>query len=96
MGVEACGHRWIGLPGDEPRRPMVGVTIAFVIDGYDVHQDGIFGTWVVATETDPHRREHSSNETHNRRTSSSDHYSKNNRKDERGGRRGSRKLSRNE
>ena len=60
MGVDARRQRWVGLAGDEPRRPVVGVAVALVVDRHDVHQHGVARVAIQPGEAHAQRRKHPS------------------------------------
>ncbi len=41
MHVESIGGRRVGLAGHEPAGAVVGVAIAFAVDGHDVDEHGV-------------------------------------------------------
>jgi len=63
VSVETSWYRRVGLAGDQPRRAMIGVAVALVVDRHDVHQHDVAGSAVHAAETHSYRRKHTS-ETH--------------------------------
>ena len=62
--VEARRHRRVGLAGDGPRRPVVGVAVALAVDRRHVHQHRVASARLHAAETQPHRWKHSPACTH--------------------------------
>ena len=56
-----AGVRWVRFTGDHPRRPVIGVAVAFAVDRDDIEQNGVFGVDVNsgAAEAHPQCREHS-------------------------------------
>ena len=56
--VEPGGERRVGFPGDEPRRPVVRVTVALAVDRYDIHEYSVLGVRLQASEADAESREH--------------------------------------
>ncbi len=60
VDVQSGGEWGIRLSCDEPRGPVVGVAVALVIHGHDVHENSVAGVGVETVETDPDGREHSS------------------------------------
>jgi len=56
--VDACRQRRVGLAGDEPRRPVVGVAVALVVDRHDVHQHRVARVSLQTGEAHAQRRKH--------------------------------------
>jgi len=56
--VEAGRYGRVGLAGDEPRRPVVGVAVSLAVDRHYVHQDQVARVHIHAAETQPDRRKH--------------------------------------
>src|SRR6218665_1820381 len=55
-------QRRISLAGDEPRRPVIGVTIALVVHGNNIHQNDVPGCGREVAEADAHRWKHAATE----------------------------------
>jgi len=60
MRVDASRQRRVCFAGDEPRRPVVGIPIALVINRHDVHQHGVTSVSVQPSKTHSQRRKHPS------------------------------------
>ena len=59
MPVEPRARYRISLAGDDPRRPVIGVPVSFVVDRYDVQVDIVaLMRLQLAAETHPQRWEH--------------------------------------
>ena len=58
MGVEAVGRRGIGFAGDQPRRAVVSVAVAFVVARHDVQEDPVLLVGVQVVKAAPDCRKH--------------------------------------
>lgn len=61
--VEARGQRRVSLAGHQPRRPMVGVAVAFVVHSNHVHQYEVATVRLQAAEGNPQCWKHASAKT---------------------------------
>lgn len=59
MQVQAYGRWGVRLASDQPRRPMVRVTVALVVHWDNVHEHGVAGTRVDVVEGHATSGEHS-------------------------------------